>query len=59
MANIIDKIKLRINSITASDVKDAVIKEFPVLVVLVISNLLKDTISSVTSGVVNTIHNKY
>lgn len=59
MANIIDKIKLRINSITASDVKDAIIKEFPVLVVLVISNLLKDTISSVTSGVVNTIHNKY
>ena len=59
MSSIIDKIKLRINSITASDVKDAVIKEFPVLVVLVISNLLKDTISSVTSGVVNTIHNKY
>ena len=59
MANIIDKIKLRINSITASDVKDAIIKEFPVLVVLVISNLLKDTISSVTSGVVNTVHNKY
>lgn len=59
MANIIDKIKLRINSITASDVKDAIIKEFPVLVVLVISNILKDTISSVTSGVVNTIHNKY
>ena len=59
MANIIDKIKLRIDSITASDVKDAIIKEFPVLVVLVISNLLKDTISSITSGVVNTIHNKY
>lgn len=59
MSSIIDKIKLRINSITASDVKDAIIKEFPVLVVLVISNLLKDTISSVTSGVVNTIHNKY
>lgn len=59
MSSIIDKIKLRINSITASDVKDAIIKEFPVLVVLVISNILKDTISSVTSGVVNTIHNKY
>ena len=59
MSSIIDKIKLRINSITASDVKDAIIKEFPVLVVLVISNLLKDTISSVASGVVNTIHNKY
>lgn len=59
MSSIIDKIKLRINSITASDVKDAIIKEFPVLVVLVISNLLKDTISSVTSGIVNTIHNKY
>ena len=59
MSSIIDKIKLRINSITASDVKDAIIKEFPVLVVLVISNLLKDAISSVTSGVVNTIHNKY
>lgn len=55
MSSIIDKIK----SITSSDVKDAIIKEFPVLVVLVISNLLKDTISSVTSGVVNTIHNKY
>lgn len=59
MSSIIDKIKLRINSITSDDVKDAIIKEFPVLVVLVISNLLKDTISSVTSGVVNTIHNKY
>ena len=59
MSSIIDKIKLKINSITASDVKDAIIKEFPVLVVLVISNILKDTISSVTSGVVNTIHNKY
>ena len=56
---IIDKIKSRLSSITASDVKDAVIKEFPVLVVLVISNLLKDVISSITSGVVNTIHNKY
>lgn len=56
MSSIIDKIKLRINSITASDVKDAIIKELPVLVVLVISNVLKDTISSVTSGVVNTIH---
>ena len=53
---IIDKIKSRLSSITASDVKDAVIKEFPVLVVLVISNLLKDVISSITSGVVNTIH---
>ena len=59
MSKIIDKIKFRINSITVSDVKNAVIKEFPVLVVLVISNLLKDSISSVTSGVVNTIHNKY
>ena len=55
----IDKIKGRLTTITASDVKDAIIKEFPVLVVLVISNVLKDTISSVTSGVVNTIHNKY
>ena len=56
MSSIIDKIKLRINSITASDVKDAIIKEFPVLVVIVVTNLLKDTISSISNGVVNAIH---
>ena len=51
----IDKIKGRLTTITASDIKDAVIKEFPVLVVLVVTNLLKDTISSISNGVVNAI----